>query len=499
MAVANVAVLLGNWGARVLVVDWDLEAPGIEKYFQPYRLSATRKEKPGILDLIMAHKNKIELPWRKCIIKATPIKQAASVDIITAGQDTPEYTSKLQQIDWGDLFKNHQLGPYLNNLRQQWTEEYDYVLVDSRTGINDIGGICTIILPDILVLLFTTNDQSVKGVADVMRRARRGQDNLPDERGRLIAVPVLSRDESRTEYKQARHWRERIAGILDEFYRDWIWKDLTPREVLQKLYLPYWPYWSFGERLPVVEAKDELDDPRTLGAAYSRLALLLGNQLDWKALDRAADPHELAQQRAEKAEAAKRADTAEKKAAKYLIILTAIIGVISFAVGFLWIESIISKRQPDQTELAKSLYLIEKPLTERVAILRQLAASGYRKFDNLNLSGIEIEKLTLPLASMRSANLSKSKLRNVDLQQADLRSANLRDAHFVEVNLQGANLQNAILKDIQFENVDLRGANLKGAQVSQENLKGLLMDAKTTLPNGKPYKKTDSNPDKSEK
>ncbi len=34
MALANVAALLARWGKKVLIVDWDLEAPGIEKYFE---------------------------------------------------------------------------------------------------------------------------------------------------------------------------------------------------------------------------------------------------------------------------------------------------------------------------------------------------------------------------------------------------------------------------------------------------------------------------------
>ena len=33
MALANVAVLLGQRRQRILVVDWDLEAPGVERYF----------------------------------------------------------------------------------------------------------------------------------------------------------------------------------------------------------------------------------------------------------------------------------------------------------------------------------------------------------------------------------------------------------------------------------------------------------------------------------
>jgi MinD-like ATPase involved in chromosome partitioning or flagellar assembly len=35
MALANVGVMLASAGHRVLLVDWDLEAPGIEAYFEP--------------------------------------------------------------------------------------------------------------------------------------------------------------------------------------------------------------------------------------------------------------------------------------------------------------------------------------------------------------------------------------------------------------------------------------------------------------------------------
>lgn len=36
MALANVATLLARWGYKTLLVDWDLEAPGLEFYFQDF-------------------------------------------------------------------------------------------------------------------------------------------------------------------------------------------------------------------------------------------------------------------------------------------------------------------------------------------------------------------------------------------------------------------------------------------------------------------------------
>jgi len=38
MALANVAWVLASNGRRVLVIDWDLEAPGLHRYFKPFLL-----------------------------------------------------------------------------------------------------------------------------------------------------------------------------------------------------------------------------------------------------------------------------------------------------------------------------------------------------------------------------------------------------------------------------------------------------------------------------
>src|ERR1700733_13176034 len=51
MALANVAWILAANGLRVLVVDWDLESPGLHKFLQPF-LDADVSEKPGLVDFI---------------------------------------------------------------------------------------------------------------------------------------------------------------------------------------------------------------------------------------------------------------------------------------------------------------------------------------------------------------------------------------------------------------------------------------------------------------
>ncbi|QTA83433.1 p-loop domain-containing protein [Desulfonema limicola] len=279
---ANVASLLAKWGKNVLIVDWDLEAPGIEKYFEKYTpdLFEQRKKIPGVVDMIHSFNQEKEINWHECLLKLFPFGSQYPVSLLSAGQDQPDYALRLQEIDWEVLFNERSLGSYLEKLREQWIEEYDFVLIDSRTGITDIGGICTIYLPDILVLFFTANQQSLDGVIDVIKRARNSRNHLKYERKYLIGVPVPSRDESMTEYALAKEWRKIFAEKLSDLYQDWLHRNKTPEDALKILRIPYIPFWSFGERLPVVE--EGVDDPKSLGFSYEFLARLIANRLEWE-------------------------------------------------------------------------------------------------------------------------------------------------------------------------------------------------------------------------
>src|ERR1700690_1410343 len=54
MALANVAWILAANGKRVLIADWDLESPGLHRYFQPF-IDTDVSERPGIIDIIRGY------------------------------------------------------------------------------------------------------------------------------------------------------------------------------------------------------------------------------------------------------------------------------------------------------------------------------------------------------------------------------------------------------------------------------------------------------------
>lgn len=281
MALANASVLLAQWGHSVLVVDWDLEAPGLERFYGAIKrdINAVRAMKSGILELIESGADGQGLNWRDCLLDIDVPKGSGRLALLTAGRDDAGYSARLQSLNFPELFDRHDLGSYIEQLRNEWTSEFDFVLVDSRTGVTDIGGICTVHLADVLVLLFTANDSSTEGVKYIVERARAAQARLPVERRRLLAVPVPSRDESRTEYKKATEWKDRYAREFGDLYRDWLPSGTNENEAIEQLRIPYIPYWSFGERLPVVE--EGTSDRASLGYAYQILARVLAARLDW--------------------------------------------------------------------------------------------------------------------------------------------------------------------------------------------------------------------------
>lgn len=281
MSLANVAALLVKWGHSVLIVDWDLEAPGLERFFAGVsaNLAEQRRTQFGIVDLISANANGKDLDWRECIVQVFPFGESFPLDLITAGRGDGNYVQKVESLDFSYLFEQKKLGAYIERLREEWTTAYDFVLIDSRTGITDIGGICTIHFPDILVLLFTASNISVTGVLDVFERARKQRSRLPFDRRTLIALPLPSRDESRTEYQKAAEWKRVLADRLADAYRDWLPVGKSPIDAIDLLRIPYVPYWSFGEPLPVVE--EGTDDPTSLGFAFELVARFLAAKLDW--------------------------------------------------------------------------------------------------------------------------------------------------------------------------------------------------------------------------
>ena len=185
MALANIAVLLAQRGLKVLAVDWDLEAPGLERYFSYFEINQTG---PGLLRMCMQARDKGKADYKK-FTSTIDCKTRHPITLLSSGRETDEgYTTNLEEFDW-DAFFSKRGGAFIEQLRERWRKDFDVTLIDSRTGLSDTGGICTIQLPDIVVGMFTANLQSLYGVRDVMRLAQQARQRLAYDRMPLSVFP----------------------------------------------------------------------------------------------------------------------------------------------------------------------------------------------------------------------------------------------------------------------------------------------------------------------
>jgi hypothetical protein len=221
LALVNVGAQLAKMGRKVLLVDFDLEAPGLETFdyqrrpprqppevktvTHPLGRVATIKVEaqrqppevktvthgdiafttcakyaapshPGLVEYVTEYLRTKRAPdVRNYIYSAGEVgKKGGHLWVMPAGRRDAEYQSALAKIDWLALYREHEGFLLFEDTKAQWEQEFkpDYVLVDSRTGHTDVEGICTRQLPDAVAVFFFPNEQNLVGLQEVCRRIR---------------------------------------------------------------------------------------------------------------------------------------------------------------------------------------------------------------------------------------------------------------------------------------------------------------------------------------
>jgi tetratricopeptide (TPR) repeat protein len=276
MALANVAWILASNGLKVLVVDWDLDSPGLHKYFHPFLDPAKLAATPGVIELINDyiwaaateeantedwHREYAQV-WRHAIsLNWNQFPRGGTLDVVSAGRQNRDYSSAVTAIDWDNFYDRMGGGRFLDALRAEMKEHYDYVLIDSRTGMSDVADICTVNLPDVLVTCFTLSGQSIEGAADVAWAVdqRYHYRNI-----RVLPVPMRiddsEKDRADIGLALARNKFGSLPRGLTGYERDDYWAAVT---------IPYKPFYGYEETLAVFG--DMPRSPLSLLSAYERL------------------------------------------------------------------------------------------------------------------------------------------------------------------------------------------------------------------------------------
>ncbi|MCD6013752.1 MAG: putative ATP/GTP-binding protein [Flavipsychrobacter sp.] len=279
MALANIAVLLAQWQYKVLIIDWDLEAPGLENFFKNFSSPEEIRKKNGLIDLLHGANEQEDtrpLEWQSCITNIQIEK--TDLDLMTSGNRSEQYYEMVRSFDFAAFYEKGNGSNAIETFRKEWKKNYDFVLIDSRTGVTDIGGVCTIQLPDILVLLFTPTYQGFEGILRVAKSAQKNQKSLPFDRVNLQLLPVPTRIDN-SEFILSRDWFDFFEKGLEELYESWLPEEIDRKDFLLNTKVPYISYFSFDEKLPVLE--DRVNNPSSMGYSYQSIAALLATCLDY--------------------------------------------------------------------------------------------------------------------------------------------------------------------------------------------------------------------------
>ena len=167
--------------------------------------------------------------------------------ILPAGNLDKDYATKVNLFDWDDFYKVWYGYGFIEYLKTQFKNQADFILIDSKTGVTDVGGICTLQIPDAVVLFFSLNEQSIQGTERIIRSINKSKSISKKEPPKLFIIP--SRVEKYLEKDRLNEWSEKAAQTLGKFIKNDPYENVT--EYLNETLIPHVPYYTFGEELAV--------------------------------------------------------------------------------------------------------------------------------------------------------------------------------------------------------------------------------------------------------
>jgi hypothetical protein len=217
-------LLSGRTSAKtpVLMIDWDLEGPGLHHYFPSQQPQAGR---PGVLELFEACRESLHALGRAPADEARELADQVldAIDwdsylervddtrplyLMRAGRFDDSYGERVDRLDWDALFCA--CPALFRSFAAHLTRRFAHVLVDCRSGRSAATSVCTALLPDKMVGLFTPEPRSLDGLGGVVRRALDYRCSHEEEQRPLLVYPLPSPPDGTVEGRLG--WRHGNEG-----------------------------------------------------------------------------------------------------------------------------------------------------------------------------------------------------------------------------------------------------------------------------------------------
>ncbi|MFS8201670.1 FxSxx-COOH system tetratricopeptide repeat protein [Streptomyces sp. CWNU-52B] len=261
MALANIAWIMASQGKSVLTVDWDLDDPALHLYYSKYLPNRDLSMSDGILDMFSTFaatassqergaEHLRELHPQHTDFKRYdvdvhyPFPNGGHLYYLGPGRQDDRYRDRLRAFDW-DLFQDTDDGrEFLAALRSRMRHsEYDYILIDSGAGLSADAGICTVALPDTVVIGLSLHRRAIEGARDIARRIEAQPRHITLHVMPLRVDTTIETTRFERALAEARTALDPYLGLTGEESLDAYWNEVL---------IPYQPHFSLAEDLAVM-------------------------------------------------------------------------------------------------------------------------------------------------------------------------------------------------------------------------------------------------------
>ncbi len=226
-SLASIAVQEARKGKRVLVIDFDLEAPGLASMFPSPDQTATGI---GVVDFLLEYPlagsdfSFEDLHYRYEKPKATG-NMGGEIQVIPAGSVDAHYLEKLARVNYHRMQGNEgsgrqadPLGDLLKIARKQIKP--DLVLIDSRAGLHDLGGLALSPLVHRHVLFGLDSEQSWRGLQLAIRHLGRNRIEQRKRQQECFLVQSMASPKQEIREKAVQRFLEKAHEVFSDDYYD---------------------------------------------------------------------------------------------------------------------------------------------------------------------------------------------------------------------------------------------------------------------------------------
>lgn len=219
---------------KVLVIDWDLVTPGLHFYFDS---SYTLRNK-GIIEFLSDYysymyarlggsvqENEIEMRYKKSLneyIVPNIVKgQNGQIDLMTAGDYANDYIEHCNAFDWLGFYEKLDGGFFIELFKKYLNElGYDYIFINTETGIGRYSGICNVQMPDANILAVCPTHEDIQGCLKVAQNIIKTPYVVKQKHRLGLILPILTGVDSfieRLNAEEIKLFRDYFGGMITDF------------------------------------------------------------------------------------------------------------------------------------------------------------------------------------------------------------------------------------------------------------------------------------------